>query len=91
MKEHDTNEMMSPFQVQRFLGIGRTKVYELLGTSIPVYILGDRCLRARRSEVEDWLQDQKRHPSEEESANELHPHGLNKLTKSPNRPCRFFG
>ncbi len=52
------NPLMSPAELQAWLGCGRTKVYELLQTEtggIRSYRIG-RLVRVRREDVEDYLE-----------------------------------
>ncbi len=52
-------EWMSPEEFREWLGIGRTKCYELLSRSeIPSYKVG-KLRRIRRFDVERWLESQK--------------------------------
>jgi excisionase family DNA binding protein len=45
--------------VQRLLGIGRTKAYELVATGeLPAVRIG-RCIRINRKELDDWLRAQR--------------------------------
>jgi excisionase family DNA binding protein len=54
-KEH-RDSMVSPAQLQVWLGCGRTKVYELLQTGeICSYRVG-RLVRVRREDVEEFLE-----------------------------------
>ncbi len=49
-------EWMTPEEFSEWLGIGRTKCYELLSRNeVPSYKIG-RLRRIRRSDVERWLQ-----------------------------------
>jgi excisionase family DNA binding protein len=49
-------EWLSPRQLQEWLGLGKTRVSELLGAGeIPSYKIGKRRI-IRRSEVERWLE-----------------------------------
>lgn len=50
------NRLVSPVELQEWLGCGRTKVYELLQTSeIPSYRVG-RLVRVRKEDVEEYLE-----------------------------------
>lgn len=51
-------EILSPRQLQEWLGLGRTTVYALLETEIPSYKVGNRRL-IRRTDVEEWLESRK--------------------------------
>lgn len=52
-------EWMSPEELREWLGIGRTKCYELLSTNeIPSYKIG-KLHRIRVSDVERWLDEQR--------------------------------
>ena len=48
-------EWLSLKDVQRVLGIGKTKAYELVATGeLPAVRIG-RCIRVNRAELERWL------------------------------------
>jgi excisionase family DNA binding protein len=52
-------EWLSLKDVQRTLGIGKTKAYELVATGeLPAVRIG-RCIRVNRAELEGWLQAQR--------------------------------
>lgn len=52
-------EWMTPEELGRWLGIGRTRCYELLSSNeVPSYKIG-RLRRIRRSDVERWLECQR--------------------------------
>lgn len=52
-------EWMSPEELWEWLGIGRTKCYELLSRGeIPSYKIGN-LRRIRRSDVERWFENQR--------------------------------
>lgn len=57
-------EMLSPEQVAEYLGIGRTKVYELLNTSLKSYKIGKRRVISK-SHLDDWLAEQLYDPTDE--------------------------
>ncbi len=55
--EVQQKEFLSVLELQRWLGISRSKSYELIQPgpdSLPAYRIGRRLL-VRRSEVEEWL------------------------------------
>lgn len=54
-------ELLSPRQLQEWLGLGRTTVYAALKTEIPSYKVGKRRL-IRRTDVEEWLESHKHIP-----------------------------
>jgi excisionase family DNA binding protein len=49
------DHLMTPVELQAWLGCGRTKVYELLQGEIRAYRVG-RLIRVRREDVEDFLE-----------------------------------
>jgi excisionase family DNA binding protein len=52
-------EWLSLKDVQRLLGIGRTKTYELVTTGeLPAVRIG-RCIRVNRPELDEWLRTQR--------------------------------
>jgi excisionase family DNA binding protein len=52
-------EWLTLTEVQRFLGLGRTKTYELVSTGeIPAIRIG-RVLRVNRGELEAWLESKR--------------------------------
>jgi len=52
-------EWITPEQLREWLGIGKTKCYEMLSRSeIPSYRIG-KLRRIRRSDVERWLENQR--------------------------------
>lgn len=51
----DGDRFLAPDEVAQLLGIGRTKVYELLDQEIPNYRVG-RCRRVRLSDLLEWLE-----------------------------------
>jgi excisionase family DNA binding protein len=52
-------EWLSLKDVQRLLGIGRTKTYELVTTGeLPAVRIG-RCIRVNRGELDEWLRAQR--------------------------------
>jgi excisionase family DNA binding protein len=52
-------EWLTLAEVQRVLGLGRTKAYQLVGTGeIPAVRIG-RVIRVNREELESWLQTQR--------------------------------
>jgi len=52
------SEWLSLKEVQRLLGIGRTKVYELVTTGeLPAVRIG-RCIRVNRQELDEWVRPQ---------------------------------
>ncbi len=55
----EKQEWMSPEELRGWLGIGRTKCYELLAKGeIPSYKIGN-LRRIRRRDVERWLEDRR--------------------------------
>ena len=53
------SEWLSLRDVQRLLGIGRTKAYELVTTGeLPAVRIG-RCIRVNRRELDEWLRAQR--------------------------------
>ncbi len=55
-KEH---EFLSPEELRVWLGIGRTKCYEILShNEIPSYKIG-KIRRIKRADVEEWLETHK--------------------------------
>lgn len=55
---NDGDRFLTPEEVADLLGIGRTKIYELLVQEIPNYRVG-RCRRIRLSELLMWLEQQR--------------------------------
>ena len=56
------SDFLSTRELQDWLGLGRTKVFELLANGeIPSYAIGRRRI-IRRSEVELWLEDHRYSP-----------------------------
>lgn len=54
--EAEGKEWYSPDELWRWLGLGRTKIYELLQSGeIPSYKIG-RIRRIRRVDIETWLE-----------------------------------
>ena len=52
-------EWLSLKDVQRLLGIGKTKTYELVSTGeLPAIRVG-RCIRVNRTELDEWLRTQR--------------------------------
>lgn len=64
MRQGETEEgkeWYSPDELWRWLGLGRTKTYELLQSGeIPSYKIG-RVRRIRRHDIEVWLEHNKCH------------------------------
>ena len=61
--ETPQKEWLTTDELKRWLGIGRTKTYELLATGeIPSYMIGGRIRRIRRQDVEAWLERNKFNP-----------------------------
>jgi excisionase family DNA binding protein len=59
--EGEVKEWYSPDELWRWLGLGRTKTYELLQSGeIPSHKIG-RIRRIRRRDIEAWLQHNKCH------------------------------
>lgn len=59
--EAEDKEWYSPDELWRWLGLGRTKTYELLQSGeIPSYKIR-RILRIRRRDVEAWLEQNRSH------------------------------
>lgn len=57
--EAEDKEWYSPDELWRWLGLGRTKTYELLQSGeIPSYKIG-RVRRIRRRDIEGWLEKNK--------------------------------
>ncbi len=55
-KDGKRETLISPAELQRRLGCGRTKVYELLATGeVPSYRIG-RLVRVRVADVEEFLE-----------------------------------
>jgi excisionase family DNA binding protein len=53
------NQWLSLKDVERLLGIGRTKAYELVATGeLPAVRIG-RCIRVNRRELDEWLEAQR--------------------------------
>ena len=65
MQQQDQHqEWFSADGLVRWLGIGRTKTYEMLSSGeIPSYRIG-RLLRIRRQDVEAWLERNRYRPGE---------------------------
>jgi excisionase family DNA binding protein len=63
-KQDERQEWFTADGLVRWLGIGRTKTYEMLSSGeIPSYRIG-RLLRIRRRDVEAWLERNKYKPGE---------------------------
>lgn len=63
--EAEGKEWYSPDELWRWLGLGRTKTYELLQSGeIPSYKIG-RVRRIRRRDIEAWLERNKCRPGYE--------------------------
>lgn len=63
-----TSDMLTSGEIQSWLGLGRTKVFDLLNTSIshggiPNYRIGRRII-IRRQEVLAWLEQNRCRPEE---------------------------
>jgi excisionase family DNA binding protein len=59
MSNTKQREWLSLKDIQRLLGIGRTKVYELVATGeLPAVRIG-RCIRVNRGELDEWLRAQR--------------------------------
>jgi excisionase family DNA binding protein len=59
-------DMLTSGELQTWLGIGKTKTFELLNDpihGIPNYRIG-RKIVIRRRDVEDWLEQNRYHPEE---------------------------
>ncbi len=57
--EAESKDWYSPDELWRWLGLGRTKTYELLRSGeIPSYRIG-RIRRIRREDIEAWLEQNK--------------------------------
>ncbi len=55
-KVNNEREFMSPEELRVWLGIGRTKCYEILSRNeIPSYKIG-KVLRIKRTDAEEWLE-----------------------------------
>lgn len=63
--EQNEKEFLTTGELRRWLGIGRTKMFEMLNAQegIPHYRIGRRIL-VRRSEVLDWLEEQRYRPGD---------------------------
>lgn len=49
--------LLTPIEVTQILGIGRSKVYELLACGeLPSIRIG-RCIRVPKSSLDDWIKD----------------------------------
>ncbi len=61
-KDHDGRDFCSAEELRRWLGLGRTKTFELLNApdGIPHYRIG-RKIVIRRCEVLAWLEDRRFH------------------------------
>ena len=62
-------DMMTSSELQAWLGLGRTKVFELLNTpishgGIPNYRIGRRII-IRRQDVSAWLEENRYHPGDQ--------------------------
>lgn len=63
--EAEGKEWHSPDELWRWLGLGRTKTYELLQSGeIPSYKIG-RVRRIRRQDIEAWLKRKRCRPGHE--------------------------
>lgn len=63
--EGEIKDWYSPDELWRWLGLGRTKIYELLRSGeIPSYKIG-RVRRIRREDIEAWLERNKYRVSHE--------------------------
>jgi len=63
--EAEGKEWFSPDELWRWLGLGRTKTYELLQSGeIPSYKIG-RVRRIRRADIESWLEQNRSRPGDE--------------------------
>ena len=59
MSSNTHNQWLSLKDVERLLGIGRTKAYELVATGeLPAVRIG-RCIRVNRRELDEWLEAQR--------------------------------
>lgn len=59
--EAEIKDWFSPDELWRWLGLGRTKIYELLRSGeIPSYKIG-RVRRVRRQDIEAWLERNRSH------------------------------
>lgn len=64
MEARQEKEWFTTDELIRWLGLGRTKTYELLRSGeIPSYKIG-RVRRIRRQDVEDWLERHRYRPGE---------------------------
>ena len=59
----EEKEWFATDELVRWLGLGRTKTYELVNTEIPSYKIG-RLRRIRRQDVEAWLEQNRDQPGE---------------------------
>jgi predicted DNA-binding transcriptional regulator AlpA len=54
--QHQPNELLTVLRVCEEYGLGRTMVYDALGTgALPAKIIGKRGTRIRRGDVDDWI------------------------------------
>ncbi len=62
MNDPEAKEFYSPKELQRWLGVGRTKIFEILnapdGEGIPHHRIG-RKIVVRRRDVETWLEERR--------------------------------
>jgi excisionase family DNA binding protein len=59
------DQMLSPSELQEWLGCGRSMTYKLLATgAIPSYKVGRRLIRIRHSDVIAFLEENRYHPGE---------------------------
>jgi excisionase family DNA binding protein len=57
-------EWLSPRDLQEWLDLGKTKVFEILASGqLPSYKIG-RIRRIRKADVENWLESQRYRPGE---------------------------
>lgn len=62
METNTEKEWFTTDELIRWLGLGRTKTYELLRSGdIPSYRIG-RVRRIRHRDIEDWLEKNRSHP-----------------------------
>jgi excisionase family DNA binding protein len=54
-------EWLTIAELQEWLNLGRSKVYEVASTELPTYRIG-RVLRVRRQDVERWLDKNRNEP-----------------------------
>ncbi len=66
MEIQPDQEWLSPTDLGKLLGLGKTKVYELTQTEIPTYRIG-RVIRVHRKDIETWLETNRVSPSSQQA------------------------